>query len=818
MINNNIIEKILEYKYQKNMPISNLIVAVKFVWYINKSNPILEKILEIQSINLDLPLVFKEFDNIREQYKNNQNSLKKKGTGFDSDSLSLIYLSLYKAVNLKVNTIEDFIDNERVIKITKVILKFHYSYLKYKNEHKKEGIKLRKSILELSVRTLIRTIEYLVKFEQYDNAYINEKYFDNIRNKDIDINFLELASTDPIEKDYFLIKQDKNKANFLVYENYVMGIKIHIESSRTINKGQQTGNFEQNHKIADYFATGLEAYLKLLEVNIKKDKKANSHCNFTRERGELQYTEEEELLNNSYIVTGSTDLTLKIEDVHTVKSKLKVKTRALPTGELEDGIPNLHKQKLRNKAFSANITKKSMLLSTDYKIPPMNVYKDFLKYFFDKQLPDDMKLEDAYKIIFFIDCITGMGYKTIIELMLEKKGIARLENNTVAIMLNKKLFAKDKNKYIANNNGNKILYKLPENLIILINRAKSYYRELDEETLDLQLSEKEVDKYFKYIKEKIKSYPKRISFDPKSMWRIIDSYRKSLYYEDMSTLFCVGRNQQNDTPKLAYASTNKRAQNHSKFLEQLYIDLGLHELSAHLLGLKQELFKPKIEFNNLTSYVGSSQAVNPNESKLFFSKLRSIINLTTDEKKYFNLVAIYIRYALSLLVGTRPYKRSASIDQCSIELHVLSISEKAETLLSGLRIIPLCPEIEKLIVKYKEMCKIEGINSDNIYLKYNNQIKLFETKIAIEILNIYKLDNTIIDFLKYVPLNTGRHVATKIAMEQNFNIHYLEAYLGHYIAGGEHQGIYSLLDMPDYISKTRILTSTIAKIYGVLPL
>ena len=97
MINNNILDKILEYKYQKNMPISNLIVAVKFVWYINKNNQILEKILQIQSINLDLPLVFKEFDSISEQYKDNQNPLKKKGTGFDSDSLSLIYLSLYKS-------------------------------------------------------------------------------------------------------------------------------------------------------------------------------------------------------------------------------------------------------------------------------------------------------------------------------------------------------------------------------------------------------------------------------------------------------------------------------------------------------------------------------------------------------------------------------------------------------------------------------------------------------------------------------------------------------------------------------------------------
>jgi len=52
-------------------------------------------------------------------------------------------------------------------------------------------------------------------------------------------------------------------------------------------------------------------------------------------------------------------------------------------------------------------------------------------------------------------------------------------------------------------------------------------------------------------------------------------------------------------------------------------------------------------------------------------------------------------------------------------------------------------------------------------------------------------------------------------METNFNLFYLEAFMGHYIAGAEQIGIYSTLNMPDYISKVRDLTSKIARIYGV---
>jgi len=820
-IKNNILNNLLEYTYDDNIGIQNLLISVKFVWYINKKDTTLEKILRITHPNIELPIFFKKIDEEIEIYKDNKfliYPLKKTQKSLQDSPVSWIYYALYFALNLKTHTINSFVENKEIQQITSIVIKFHYAYLNYKEEEKKKNIAIKnnKQFFKECSRTILRTIEYLVKFEQYNSEYLNKMYFETAKD-DIEINFLLQASEiESTEADCFLIKYDRIKAvNYLVYENTDQDIFIQVESSKKINKGTDTSDTEQNHKISKYFADGFEQYAKLLNIEFKK--KIGTGGGGKREIGGLQYTEEEELLRTVYISKNTTSTFLTPEDKETVKVNEKMKKRAFPSNDLESGIPNLYKQRLRNKAFSANITKKSMLLSSDYKIPPIKIFKDFLEYFFKQELSNELDIIDVYKIIFLFDTISGLGYRSIIELLLEQPKTIKLDSNTITITINQSLFAKNKNKFIKNSEK-KINYKIPHNLVYLLNRAKSFFSELSDENQVIHLNDDYAKEYYDYVKSIIKEYPKSIVFDPKSMWRLIDSYRKSLYYEDMSTLFCMGRNQQNDTPKLAYASTNKHAQNHSKLLERIYIDLGIHEITAFLLQIDKSIFKPKIEFNKSNIYVGSSQAVKPEESKSFFLKLKKLILNETDDEIYFNLVALYVRYSLSLLVGTRGYDNSASLEKFSFEMDILLISEKADTLISGIRIIPLCKEIKNLIKKYKVLCKNYNIVDNNIYLIQNKKPKIFKKNIALEILKSYQVDSNLIEFVTFVPLNTGRHVFTKIAMETNFNVHYIEAYLGHYMAGGEHQGIYSTLNMHDYNINVKKLTSNIASIYGVLPL
>ncbi|MEA2019275.1 MAG: hypothetical protein U9N59_12575 [Campylobacterota bacterium] len=818
MIKNNFLEGILEYTNEKGIALFNLMDALKLVWYINKNNPLLEDIIYKAKVDLELPLVFKKIDDIRSHTTHQENliyPLRKKIKGLQLSPISWLYYALYFSLNLKENSIEDFVKNGRIIQVTNTILNYHYAYLNYKFETQKNKKKINHEFYKMSARTLTRTIEFLIKFEQSKNRYLLDIYFDKTEHNDVGINFLKLVTNvTSVESEYFLIKKDlKSGHNYMAYENTSRDIYIDIESSRTIKKGTQKENFERNNKISEYLEKGYEYYLKLLEIDLR-EKKMVQGDGYTRVQGSIQYTEEDELLKDTYIVKKETSLIMEIEDIHTIPTKLKLKKRAYPSNNLEASIPNIYKQKLRNRAFSAQITKKSMLLETDYKIPPKEIYRDFLNFSINDKLTSNLEIKEVYNVIFLIDAVTGLGYHRIIEIILERKKMISLDSNLISIKINQTLFAKNKNDYI-NKNEQKIFYKIPENLVFLINKIKEYYREFDETEQENFLNDDEATKYFNYIDSKIKSYPKRIKFDNKNMWRIIDSYRKNLYFEDMSTLFCMGRNQQSDTPKLAYSSANKMAQNHSRFLEKLYIDLDIHSITAHLLGFDKTLFKPKYEVSTSSKYTGSSQAVQVEESRKFFKNLKKMISVESNELKYFNLVAIYVRYALSLLIGTRPYADSASLSRLSLELHVLVISEKSDTLLAGIRTIPLCNEIVEIIVNYQNLCRDQNIPDDNIYLLEKDKVQKFKKNNAIELLNEYNASINIIEFLTYVPLNTGRHVITKMAMESNFNLFYLEAYMGHYTAGCEQQGIYSTLDMQDYITSIQQLTSSIAETYGV---
>jgi hypothetical protein len=413
-----------------------------------------------------------------------------------------------------------------------------------------------------------------------------------------------------------------------------------------------------------------------------------------------------------------------------------------------------------------------------------------------------------------IDTLLGLGYIKILDLFLQNQKIIKLGNNYLKIDLDNNLFSRRTNSYLQETTR-KIIYRIPYSLSLLINRVQHYFHDFTDIQKKELYKEDKANEYFKFIKEHIKSYPKHISFNPKHMWKILDSYRKTYLYEDMSTLFCIGRYQQNDTPKLAYASTNQRAQGHSNLVESLYEKLDMHTCSANLLEIEASVFKKSIEFNTTSQYVGSGQVVLPQKSSIFFQSLKTLMLHEDDEEKYFNLYAVYTRYAMSLLLGLRGLKKSANLNCISFEFHAFIISEKSHTNLSGIRVIPMCNEIENILRKYQVLAQRLGIPTDNIYLINNNKYEIYKTQNILNILENYNAEQNLIDFVRLVPLNTGRHAITKLAMETNFNLFYLEAFMGHYIAGAEQMGIYSTLNMPDYISKVRDLTSNIAKIYGV---
>ena len=94
-------------------------------------------------------------------------------------------------------------------------------------------------------------------------------------------------------------------------------------------------------------------------------------------------------------------------------------------------------------------------------------------------------------------------------------------------------------------------------------------------------------------------------------------------------------------------------------------------------------------------------------------------------------------------------------------------------------------------------------------------IQIYKSKLAFNIAEKLELPQSLIEFVKLVPLNIGRHIISKYGIEHNFNQHYIDAFLGHYVAGAEQFGTYSTLNTKKYIDKMRTLLQNISNIYGI---
>ena len=167
---------------------------------------------------------------------------------------------------------------------------------------------------------------------------------------------------------------------------------------------------------------------------------------------------------------------------------------------------------------------------------------------------------------------------------------------------------------------------------------------------------------------------------------------------------------------------------------------------------------------------------------------------------------IFIRYSLSILLGTRDYKNSSNLTQYSKELKILLIQEKAKNLYSSKRIIPLCNLSIKLITIFNIIKKEYNISSNHpVLLNIDSEeedlnkknIDKFLTSLN-ESSNL-KSKNYIKKFIENTKLNFGRHIITSYLSSSSLQSNYLDAFLNHFTMGKEDQGIYSNFYNLDYI-------------------
>ena len=822
-MSNRNIEKYFDYRGEEALV--NLLEATQYIFSHSRDERLLDEILLLSNIEIPAPLFLKLIDEELEMLNQvndakvcHKNMIHSPAVLQDS-VVTWLYYALYWAYRLdKKDEVYEYPQN-----LSRIVLLFHYYHLKYKKEEGKVFPQKDHCAIGLS-----RALEYMAAMARTEHAYFNKVYFLKEDSFDLGKHFLTIASSNAIEKNHFFIQKKLNKnENYLVYNNVSEEIKLKILSSRKIISGKDEQT-QRNQKIVTYFKDDLREYEKLIDQvtkttrDIKKGRKRKSYSR--------QYTEREDFDSELYRVEINASDVMTYEESQEVLQKQKKKYRALPmedasSEEGETYVQNSDKQRKINRAFSANVTKKSLKLTSDYTIPVSKHLKQFILSLYNQNISKDFSYNDLFLTIFLLSCMTGLGYEQLVRVLWDRDDVVslNLNENTLKVKLDETLFSKDKKSDYMEKAGKSISYLLPELIVMLIKKIKLILElslsEIDNGTKYKILQSKQVNKWYEqYLTGRVEQFNKKIVIKPKQQWRTVEAYKKETLKEEMSTLFCVGKYQIFDRAKMAYTSAHNKGQIHAGFIASLYKGLGMHEVISAFL--KEDPLKnvPKGQIDTTFKYAGSSRVLKVENSKRFFEEMQGLIIREEDIRLRFNLLSIYTKYALSILLGTRTFLHSTALDNISFHLHILSISEKASTLLSGIRVVPLCSSAEKIIKKYQASCRVMKIAQDGIYLLDTQKAVLYNQALALRILQKVEASQWLQLFVSEVPVNIGRHIITNEARERNFNGYYLEALLGHYGSGEEQLGVFSTLDMQDYIYQCRKLIQKVADKYGVNPL
>lgn len=848
-------DSILKFFYTDNpKPIIHLIEITKLIFsQINnntEAEDIIKDIFSILKIDKTINEFLKDLEEILKLKVDKEKvEFKKKNDGFEETSFFRVYNALFWQLKVKN---KDIFTQKVKPQILISILKYHLNFLLLQNitDDEKKDYQYSNDYFRNESLRVTRSIEFLINLQFLNNNLINELYF-NDNNEDLIENFINVISNNNHENVSFYIVKKEDKIQ-LCYENQKdSNLKFIFTSSRRVNFGSNTG--EKNNNIIKYLKDDLPAYIKIknhvhklkpksgqrrkksnhiLELRDKKEPLLNNATVCKRKADISKYPIEDqiEILCNQITsirynrIQDDTTINL-VEELNHIKDKFLDQPQQNNEDKItdesstetkqnnENKIPNSLEQLRQNLAYSLEITKNRLMLPNNYNIPEINNYKVFIKHVaYDFNfLEGDEKI---YTAIFLISVLTGFTFKECIEVFFLDSSHYNPESGIVSMSLLSKTIFPIENDFFQKANE-KISYLLPSNFINLIfEYRKLLFIRKDSKSCPWQSGTKEKE-YINYIKSKIFSYEKRIVFDCGNTWSFLISYVRYLKREDITTLFCLGKKLKNDDSKLAYGSSAKDSLIYSKFLSEISLKLGLDSILKES-NLEANL-KKTILTANINVRAGSNRTPNLSLSRNFFDKMKKYCTHSKYNKiQRFNILSIYTRIALGILLGTRSNDYSCSLQKISFSTHVLSISEKSTTLLSGTRIIPLCSKAEEIIKNYQKYAKEMNIPYNNIYLMdQEKNIQIYKSKLAFNIAEKLELPQSLIDFIKLVPLNIGRHIICKYGIEHNFNQHYIDAFLGHYVAGAEQFGNYSTLNMKKYIEKMRTLLQNISNIYGI---
>jgi len=631
-------------------------------------------------------------------------------------------------------------------------------FVLYSLKMKKEEVKHRKGLFVDLPPRLVRIIDILIAMSRLDNAYLNRLYLP--KNKDLALNFLNVQLDNPWVKDAFSVVKDviakKNMVWFLHQEE---NINLSIPTSR-ITKMHVLTNLDETHK--DLMKLyNLESANRAIRHNKKRSRNLGNVSGQQYQLVEYISDLSEELIYEDVIVNDKQDIDEKAEAAANAevfrRDTKPLDSESNDENESEYIIPNAFVQHKRNKGFSANLTKQQLLLPSDYDIPPTPHLKEFIR--------SSAEEPDANNIYFkfFILCVSlGVKAEDILQLLREEEETTLLviENGVLSVNIDNTYFAKNIDSDMLLESDYRLSFSLAYMMRILIEDMKVEFSsiEVDDSTflLDYKMHIENASNFI---------FPRTIRIKAKQVHRYFTSYIKNNGSDLITALLATGVISRNDRSIVAYTSTRTEAEGYSQTLKQFWNSLDLDSIVSSILD-KEFYIPTTMETVAKNKFAGSGKVINPQKARDFFHVLRlNIYKYHEDDMEYFNYFSIYMKYAMSLLLGTREFLQSSDFNSYSAEIGIWSINEKSKNIESGIRLVPVCEIMQKLFSKY--IILLERYELDhNIYLYVDSKFIGFRSEKAHQILSDMKkivIDDKelLLDYTVNAPLNGGRHVFTK---------------------------------------------------------
>ncbi|MFK7779627.1 MAG: hypothetical protein QM490_00555 [Candidatus Gracilibacteria bacterium] len=459
------------------------------------------------------------------------------------------YYSLYFMLELYKSEIK-FTNNFQ--RIADLVFAYHLGYLR--TIHNTEVDLLYK--LNQLAQAIVRAIEILITFLNTNNEEIINLYFDNYG--DIFLNFVDvLNDKTELEKYKVHVPNKRIKNNFILYMSNDMEIEI-----------DTTRKLVQTDKIIDTIVDSYHLYIVLIEGTLDLSRQKEKICQLPSKH----HTGKEDVDIVDQVLTSVRDIRVWSDNL-AEKIEQSAYSQVLLTRDSDDNIPNNYRQRLKNRAISANITKNNLLSTKSYKIPPKPLLKDFIKFLFKHRDEDKYKF---FNIIFIFGIISGQSYRRTLEYLHGDTEVLSIRGDKIQVKLHKNLFSSKNSKEYFEGNEKKVTYYIPYLLSLTLSNQKKFINNID----DIE------EEYHQYIKDTCSSFYKTIIIDTKSIHKISLAYLREHGTEDMTNMFCTAIYSQNDTAKLAYTSIHIEPQYYSTYLETLYNDLGVGEVLKWCLDLK----------------------------------------------------------------------------------------------------------------------------------------------------------------------------------------------------------------------------------------